>query len=54
MKSIIAAGLLLSFGSAAIAGPYVNVESNSATAGSDYIGSVIDNHIGYEGSNWYI
>jgi len=55
MKSIIAAGILLGMAhGAAIAGPYVNVESNSATAGSNYIGSIIDNHIGYEGSNWYI
>ena len=38
----------------AVAGPYVNVEANSGFTGSDYSGTVIDNHIGYEGSNWYI
>ena len=55
MKSIIAAGLLLGMAhGAAIAGPYVNIESNSATVGSNYAGSVIDNHVGYEGANWYI
>lgn len=54
MKSILASGLLLSFANAAIAGPYVNIEANSGWAGSSYGGSVIDNHIGYEGDNWYI
>ena len=38
----------------ALAGPYVNVEANSGFTGSDYNGTVIDNHIGYEGSNWYV
>jgi len=38
----------------AFAGPYVNIEVNSGFTGSDYGGTVIDNHIGYEGSNWYI
>lgn len=54
MKSIIASGILLGLGSAAIAGPYVNVEANSGWAGTDYGGTVIDNHIGFEGDNWYI
>ena len=31
---------------AAIAGPYVNIESNSGFAGSDYAGSVVEAHIG--------
>jgi len=39
---------------AAFAGPYVNVEANSGYTGHDYTGSVIDNHVGYEGNNWYI
>jgi len=39
---------------AAFAGPYVNVEANSGYTGHDYSGSVIDNHVGYEGNNWYI
>lgn len=55
MKFIIASGLLLGMAhGSAMAGPYVNIESNSGFVGSDYSGSVIDNHIGYEGSNWYI
>ena len=55
MKSIIASGLLLGMAhGAAIAGPYVNVEANSGWAGSEYGGTSIDNHIGYEGKNWSI
>lgn len=30
----------------ALAGPYVNVESNSGFAGSDYAGSVVEAHLG--------
>jgi len=55
MKSIIIAGLLLGAShGAAIAGPYVNVEANSGFTGSEYGSTVIDNHVGYEGSNWYV
>ena len=55
MKSIIASGLLLGMAhGAAIAGPYVNVEANSGWAGSEYGGTSIDNHIGYEGKGWSI
>ena len=31
---------------AAIAGPYVNIESNSGFAGNDYAGSTLEPHIG--------
>ena len=55
MKSIIASGLLLGMAhGAAIAGPYVNVEANSGWTGTDYVGTVIENHVGIEGSNWYL
>jgi hypothetical protein len=50
MKSIIAAGILLASGSAAIAGPYVNLESNSGRIGNEYTGTLIELHKGYEGS----
>lgn len=52
MKSIVIAGLLLgaATGSAVVAGPYANVESNSGFAGSDYQSTVTDVHVGYEGS----
>ena len=49
MKSIIASGLLLGMAhGTAIAGPYVNIESNTKFSGSDYSKTVIDNHVGYE------
>lgn len=54
MKSIIIAGLLISAGAAAQAGPYANVEVNSGFFGSDYTGSATDVHVGYEGDNWYV
>ena len=51
MKSVIAAGLLLGAAhGAAIAGPYVNVESNSGYLGNDYQGGVTDVHVGYDNS----
>ena len=34
----------------AIAGPYVNVESNASYTGSDYTNSTTDLHVGYEGN----
>lgn len=34
---------------AAMAGPYVNLESNSAFTGSDYTGTVTETHVGVEG-----
>lgn len=34
---------------AALAGPYVNVETNAGWTGSDYSGATTDFHIGYEG-----
>jgi outer membrane autotransporter protein len=34
MKSIIATGILLGFGTAAVAGPYVNIENNAGLTGS--------------------
>ena len=49
MKTITAAGILLASAPAAIAGPYVNIESNSGRYGNDYTGSLIESHVGYEG-----
>ena len=61
MKSIIATGLLLGMahGTAAVAGPYVNVETNAGWTGTEYKGQTTDLHVGYEGelgesSAWYI
>tara|TARA_Y100000741_G_C17931638_1_gene427994 strand:- start:174 stop:527 length:354 start_codon:yes stop_codon:yes gene_type:complete len=59
MKSIIATGILLASGSTAIAGPYVNIESNTSVYGNDYLGGTVELHKGYEdtigeNSSWYI
>jgi len=37
------------FAGAALAGPYVNVETNAAWTGDNYTGATTDLHIGYEG-----
>ena len=48
------------FAGAAMAGPYVNVETNAGWAGDDYTGATTDLHVGYEGTigdgtaNWYV
>ena len=47
------------FAGAALAGPYVNVETNAGWAGSDYAGAATDLHVGYEGAlgedaAWYV
>ena len=47
MKALVVASAALISGSAAVAGPYVNVENNAGFVGSDYAGSVTDLAIGY-------
>ena len=50
MKLFIAAAVAAPLMAApAIAGPYVNVEANSGFTGSDYEGTIIESHVGYEG-----
>ena len=50
-KSVFAATAALSMSAgAALAGPYVNVETNAGWTGSDYAGATTDIHLGYEGS----
>lgn len=50
MKSFIVSGLLLGMahGTAAVAGPYGNVENNAAWTGSDFNAAVTEVHAGYE------
>ena len=43
-----AAATALSAG-AAVAGPYVNIETNAGYTGNDYNSAVTDLHVGYEG-----
>jgi len=50
IKSVFAAtAALFTSAGAALAGPYVNVETNAGWTGSDYVGAVTDIHVGYEG-----
>ena len=50
IKSALAALAVLSLSpAAALAGPYVNAETNVGYTGNDFNGSVTDLHIGYEG-----
>ena len=59
-KSVFAATAALSMSAgAALAGPYVNVETNAGWTGSDYSGATTDFHVGYEGdlsesAAWYV
>ena len=51
IKSVFAAAAALSMSAgAAVAGPYVNVETNAGWTGDDYIGATTDIHVGYEGT----
>ena len=48
--SFAAAAAALAFApAAALAGPYVNVETNAGWTGSEYNGAATDLHVGYEG-----
>ena len=50
IKSVFAATAALSMSAgAALAGPYVNVETNAGWTGDDYSGATTDLHVGYEG-----
>ena len=49
-KSVFAAAAALSMSAgAALAGPYVNVETNAGWVGDDYTAATTDLHVGYEG-----
>lgn len=51
IKSVFAATAALSISAgAAVAGPYVNVETNAGWAADDYTGATTDIHVGYEGA----
>ena len=55
MKSIIASGLLLGMahGTAAIAGPYANIENNAGWTGNNFNSSVTEVHGGYAFDNGF-
>ena len=48
MKALVVASAALISGSAAQAGPFLNLENNAGFLGSDYAGSVTDLAIGYD------
>ena len=49
--TIAAAAAAIAFApAAALAGPYVNVETNAGWVGDDYTGATTDAHVGYEGA----
>ena len=51
IKSFVAAAAAAPlFAGAAMAGPYVNVETNAGWTGSEYNGAGTDLHVGYEGA----
>ena len=60
IKSVFAATAALSMSAgAAFAGPYINVETESGFAGSDYEGTITEAVVGYEGTlgestGWYV
>ena len=50
-KSVFAASAaLFASAGAALAGPYVNVETNAGWVGDDYTSATTDLHVGYEGT----
>ena len=60
IKTAFAAAAALAFApAAALAGPYVNVETNAGWTGTNYTGATTDFHVGYEGAlgesaSWYV
>ena len=59
MKTILIATSLLFAAAPALAGPYVNIESNSGFSAGDYTSTLLENHVGYEGelgesATWYV
>ena len=58
MKRIILTVAAATLSSPVLAGPYVNVETNSNFTGSDYKSTATDLHLGFEGEAndlaWYI
>ena len=51
MKSIIAAGILLSAAAPSVAGPYANIENNASWLDSEFGSGVTEVHAGYAFDN---
>ena len=59
MKTILLSTAAVFAAAPALAGPYVNVESNSGFSAGDYNSTLLEKHVGYEGelgesATWYI
>ena len=59
MKNLLIAAAVIAAPSAAIAGPYVELEANAGFTGSSYDGAVVETHVGYasdlgDASSFYI
>ena len=59
MKFALIAGAASLMAAPAMAGPYVNVETNAGYLGNEYQGATTETHVGYEGdlgsrSSWYV
>ena len=59
MKTLFISTASILFAAPAIAGPYVNVESNSGFSSGDYTSTLVEKHVGYEGelgesATWYV
>ena len=59
MKFALIAGAASLMAAPAMAGPYVNVETNAGYLGNEYQGATTETHVGYQGdlgsrSGWYV
>ena len=59
MKTILLSTAAVFAAAPALAGPYVNVESNSGFSAGDYTSTLVEKHVGYEGelgekATWYV
>ena len=59
MKTILLSTAAVFAAAPVLAGPYVNVESNSGFSAGDYTSTLVEKHVGYEGelgesATWYV
>jgi len=59
MKTILISTAAVFAAAPVLAGPYVNIESNSGFSAGDYTSTLLENHVGYEGelgesATWYV
>ena len=59
MKTLFISTATILFAAPVLAGPYVNIESNSGFSAGDYTSTLLENHVGYESelgesATWYV